>query len=632
MNIKSIVLTAVIPAFVFNINAAEAERVDALQYGIEEVVVTGSRGSILSSELPMTITVVGKDKIENRYESNLLTVINEQVPGFFNTSRSMMGYGISTGAAGGMNIRGIGGANSAEVLVLIDGHPQYAGLMGHPIADAYQSAFVNRVEVVRGPASVLYGSNAMGGVVNIITDKATQDGWKNNIRVSGGSYGSLQSQIASHFKKDRFFSNASLLYNRSDGHRANMEYSQLQGALSLGYEFSQVWSASATLNMADIESENPGPLSAPLFNNNADVLRGVASVSIDNNYKKMSGALMVFHNWGDHLINDGNKAGDPLLTYDFRSQDELSGINLYENLYLFEGNKITLGFDYMHTWGKGWFKHDDGTISSPWRKDLPAVSRDADELAGYINLHQNLRDFMSVEAGLRYNHHSTVGNELVPQVGMTLRPGRIGDIKLMVGKGYRNPTLKDLYLFPPMNEELLPEKLINYELSYSNNLLDGVLHVEANIFYINAENIILTQMVDGKPKNLNSGVLENCGFELMARYRASDRLSLNANYSYLHMENPIVAAPEHKVYVEADYSIGKWQVISGVQYIGGLYTNVAQGTVQDYLLWNARASYSLNSKVSLFARAENILGKSYEINAGFPMPKCTVMSGLSVNF
>lgn len=632
MNKKGLVLTALISVLVSNIIAGNVERVDSTHYGLDEVVITGSRGSILSSELPMSVSVVNKEKIENRLESSLLTVVSEQVPGFFNTSRSMMGYGISTGSAGGMNIRGIGGTNSAEMLVLIDGHPQYSGLMGHPIADAYQSAFVSRVEVVRGPASVLYGSNAMGGVMNIITDKASQEGWNNSLRISGGSYGSLQSQVASHFRKNGFFSSASLLYNRSDGHRANMGYSQWQGALNMGYDISSVWSASATVNIADIKSENPGPVTALIYNNDADILRGAASVSLDNSYGRMSGSLMVFHNWGDNTVNDGNAADAAPLTYQFRSQDELSGINMYENFSFFEGNKITLGFDYMHTWGKGWFKHDDGTLSSPWSKTLPPVSKDADEVAGYVNVHQNFFDFISLEAGIRYNHHSLVGNELVPQVGMTLHQAGVGDFKLMVGKGYRNPTFKDMFLFPPMNSDLLPEKLMNYELSYSNNLLDGALHIEANLFYIEAENVILIERVGGRPKNMNSGELKNSGFELTARYRLSDNLSFNSNYSFLHMETPVVAAPKHKAYIEADWSFEKWHIVSGVQYIGGLYTDVAKGTVQDYVLWNARASYSLTNDASLFVRAENLLTQSYEINAGFPMPKCTLMGGISIGF
>ena len=102
-----------------------------------------------------------------------------------------MGYGVAAGAAGGMSIRGVGGAPTAGVLVLINGHPQYMGLMGHPLADSYQSLMTERVEVVRGPASMLYGSNAMGGVINIITKKQEVDGANGSAQVMYGSHNTL---------------------------------------------------------------------------------------------------------------------------------------------------------------------------------------------------------------------------------------------------------------------------------------------------------------------------------------------------------------------------------------------------------------------------------------------------------
>lgn len=141
-----------------------------------EVVVTGTRNETDVRHLPMTVSVVNRSQIEKRYEPSLLPVLTEQVPGFFTTARGVMGYGVSTGAAGGMSLRGIGGSPTTGLLVLIDGHPQYMGLMGHPIADAYQSMLAERVEVLRGPASVLYGSNAMGGVVNIVTRRQQEEG------------------------------------------------------------------------------------------------------------------------------------------------------------------------------------------------------------------------------------------------------------------------------------------------------------------------------------------------------------------------------------------------------------------------------------------------------------------------
>ena len=156
-------------------------------YAIDEVVVTGTRSETDVRHLPMTISVVGRPQIESRYDASLLPLLTEQVPGLFITSRGMMGYGVSTGAAGGMSLRGVGGSPTAGLLVLIDGHPQYMGLMGHPIADAYQSMMAEKVEVVRGPASVLYGTNAMGGVINIVTRKQLEDGVNTDMQVGYGS-------------------------------------------------------------------------------------------------------------------------------------------------------------------------------------------------------------------------------------------------------------------------------------------------------------------------------------------------------------------------------------------------------------------------------------------------------------
>ena len=126
---------------------------------LEEVVVTGTRYESDVRHLPLTVSVVGRNQIESSPSPSVLPVLTEQVPGMFVTSRGIMGYGVSGGAAGGMNLRGLGGG-SARLMVLVDGHPQYMGLMGHPIADAYQGMMAERVEVLRGPASVIYGSNA----------------------------------------------------------------------------------------------------------------------------------------------------------------------------------------------------------------------------------------------------------------------------------------------------------------------------------------------------------------------------------------------------------------------------------------------------------------------------------------
>lgn len=135
---------------------------------LQDVVVTGTRNATDVRFLPQTVTVIGREKLTEQYQTSILPTVMQQVPGLFITSRSMLGYGVSGGAAGGINMRGVAGG-SGQLMVLIDGHPQYQGIYGHPISDSYQTLMAERVEVLRGPASMLYGSNAMGGVINIVT-------------------------------------------------------------------------------------------------------------------------------------------------------------------------------------------------------------------------------------------------------------------------------------------------------------------------------------------------------------------------------------------------------------------------------------------------------------------------------
>lgn len=166
---------------------------------IDEVVVTGTRHQTDIRHLSQTVSVVNRKRIEQSMQPSLLPVLTEQVPGLFTTSRGVMGYGVSNGAAGGISLRGLSGGN-ARLMVLIDGHPQYAGIFGHPIADAYQTLLADRVEVLRGPASVLYGSNAMGGVVNIVTRKMHEDGIRTHLHT-----GVTRNFAASLFRNIKYF-------------------------------------------------------------------------------------------------------------------------------------------------------------------------------------------------------------------------------------------------------------------------------------------------------------------------------------------------------------------------------------------------------------------------------------------
>ena len=607
------------------------------KYELEQVVVTGTRTETDVRHLSQTVSVVDRPVIENRMQPSLLPMLSEQVPGLFITSRGVMGYGVSNGAAGGISLRGLSGG-SARVMVLIDGHPQYAGIFGHPISDAYQSLMAEKVEVLRGPASVLYGSNAMGGVINVVTRKMQEDGVKTDVHVGYGSYNTLETEWTNRIRKGRFSSVVSGSYNRTDGHREQMNFEQYGGYAKLGYELSSHWNTYADVNVTHFNASYPGPETALLLEGDQRITRGVASLALKNTYERTSGGVSFFYNWGDHWINDGYH---PVLDEvpqegRFNSFDDMMGISMYQSATLFEGNRITLGADWFRYGGEAWTEYVKGEKKGQ-RSDL--VDKHEDEVAGYVDIRQSIGSWLTLNAGLRVDHHSRVGTEWVPQAGLAVHLPRGMELKASASKGFRYPILREMYMFPPQNPDLQPESMWNYELAFSQRLWNGRLQYGLNLFYIDGKNLIMTlPNPNGTGMlNQNSGKVENKGIEAQVAYRISSAWSVDGNYSYLHMKNPVIAAPEHKLYAGANFSKGRWNVSSGLQYVDGLYTQVVvngngKEMQEQFILWNMRASYRFLDRFSVWARGENLLSQRYEINAGYPMPKATWMAGVHVNF
>ena len=154
------------------------------------------------------------------------------------------------------------------------------GLMGHPIADAYQSMIAEKVEVLRGPASVLYGSNAMGGVINIVTRRQQEEGVKTNMQVGYGSYNTLQTEFSNRVKKGRFSSVVTGSYNRTDGHRPDMGFEQYGGYAKLGYDISSFWKVWGDVNVTHFYASIPGPLLVPRMDTGWRIWRGLKSFGL----------------------------------------------------------------------------------------------------------------------------------------------------------------------------------------------------------------------------------------------------------------------------------------------------------------------------------------------------------------
>ncbi len=627
-----------IPLFCLSFGTVTAQELqyDTLQtqqtHRIGEVVVTGTRNETDVRHLSQTVSVVNRTQIENAMQPSLLPVLTEQIPGLFVTSRGIMGYGVSGGAAGNISLRGLSGG-TARLMVMIDGHPQYAGIFGHPISDAYQSFMAERVEVLRGPASVLYGSNAMGGVINIVTRKMQEDGINTNVHIGYGSYNALETEITNRIRKGRFSSIVSGSYNRTDGHRTDMDFEQYSGYAKLGYEVTDNWNVRGDVNLTHFNASYPGPASAPLLDADQSITRGMTSLAVENRYEKTSGAVSLFYNWGNHWINDGYAPSEDETPQDarFNSRDNMMGVSIFQSAQFFEGNRITLGFDWFRYGGRAWNRYVSGEKAGSISE---LVDKHENELAGYIDLRQDFSSWLTFNAGLRVDHHSRVGTEWIPQAGLAFHLPHAIELKASASKGFRYPILREMYMFPPQNPDLQPESMWNYEVAFTQRLMNGRLTYGINLFYIDGKNLIqtLSNPNGSGMLNQNSGKIENSGVELQAAYRIDSHWSVDGNYSFLHMENPVVAAPEHKLYAGANFSYKKWNISTGLQYLAGLYTQTDPEIRENFMLWNVRASFEMTRWLSIWARGENLLAQKYEINAGYPMPRATVMAGCNIKF
>lgn len=622
-------LYILLAACTFAVNSFAANPVDSVAHEMDNVVVTGTRTRTDVRHLPYTVSVVGRAKLTENNRTNVLPTLVEQVPGLFVTTRGMMGYGVSTNAAGNISVRGLAGG-SGQMMVLIDGHPQYQGVYGHSISDSYLTSGAERIEVLRGPASVLYGSNAMGGVMNIVTRGIRQDGSETEVNVSAGSYGTVQADATNQYRSGRFASTVSANYGRSDNHRANMGFEQYGGLLKLGYDLSDHWNASVNANITHFNASNPGPVSSPLFSARQWITRGETNLTLENHYGRTNGGISVYSNFGRHKVNDGTRdAVQPQNRY-FRSRDALTGLSVYQSAMLFHGNRTTIGFDWQNIYGRAFYT----SIATGEVLDTPnkqSAHSHHNEFAGYVDFRQDILPWLTIDAGLRLDHHTETGSEWIPQGGIVVRPTADSELKATVSKGFRNPTMREMYLYPPSNIDLEAERLMQYELAWHQQLAGGRFAYGINLYYIKGDNMIQNATVDGRPRNINTGAIENTGAEVEAEWHVNEHWSLNTNHSMLHMHIAVLGAPEYKGYLGANYRQGKWSVNAGLMQVAGLFKAVGTTEIhENFTLLNATVNYQLIPSLRLWLRGDNMLAQRYEVNAGFPMPRATVMAGVNV--
>lgn len=607
---------AAVSAGTFSVRAA-TEAVDSVN-PLREVVVTGTNRATARDLLPYTVSVVGADELASTAEPQLLSAISGMVPSLFVTERSVLGFGVSNGGSGHIKLRGVGGDRASGVLMLLDGQPQFAGIYSHHVADIYGKEYVERVEVLRGPGSVLYGSNAMAGAINVITrDAGHNDGVRTTLSAEYGSYNTLLTTATNTVRIGRFSSLASLSYNRTDGERDDLYFSQWDGYAKLGWDVSERWRSYVDFSLMHFNDRDPvyatlsDPNSTDIYRQS--VTRGEASGVITNSYTSTGGTARVYYSWGSHFIDDPRH---------FHSTDGRVGVLAYQNVRLPSSAWLTLGFDFDHYYGR--IPVSGGTSGNPGTIDRKEVN----EYSPYMTVSQPLwHERVTISGGLRLAMSDMFSHRWVPQAGVSVLPGAGFTLKANAAMGYRNPSFRELYLYKPANPDLEPERMWNYEVSVARDF-GCLLSATLTAYFCRGTNLI--QTVD--QHNENTGVFRNKGIELTASSRPWRDLRLAASYSYLHTSlDNLTGAPRHQYFMSADWTgVKKLTVSASVRGVGRLYVALDYD-YQSYTTLDLKAAYAVLPWLSLSLRAENLTDARYTINRGYPMPGVTVLGGLRLS-
>jgi len=578
-------------------------------YVLDPVVVTATQIEALRSKVPSAVSLITRADIKTSGETSLLPLISRMVPGAFVTERGVLGYGVAQGAAGTIMIRGTGGSPNTQVLVMTDGRPQLMGLMGHPLPDTYVSSGVERVEVIRGPASLLHGSNAMGGVVNIIYEKPTTQGLGADLGASYGTFNTQKYELSGLYGMNGGGFTVSGNHYQTDGHRPYSSFRSNCGSVRGNASFGDHFTVSADASLTDFRTYDPGPASAPRVDNWADITRGSTGVSLENRHGRFEGAWKAFVNWGRHDLYDG-----------FHSKDQNIGVLLYQGLHLFPDNVMTIGVDLKRYGGVA----ENRTVSVEYGEHFIT------EYSAYVLLQHRFLGVLNVSAGVRFNHHSLFGWEPVPQVGVAVEASASTTVKASASKGFRSPSIRELYLFPAPTPTLEPERMWNYELALLQRLTRWG-EVELSAFLAEGTNIIRTS---GAFPNLvlsNSGTFDYRGLEFSARVGPLQGVDLNLSYSYLDPGDQTNANPANTLYVAGTFILTPVTVTIGFQYVADLYgADNERLPLPDYALVNARITAALGYGLTAYIAGENLLDREYQILADYPMPGRTIFAGVNL--
>ena len=216
------ILIVILLLLQINVNVfASGTETDSVSYRFNPVIVTATKIAGPQRDIAASISMIDFTVVQAAPSEAIFEVVNARVPGLYVTEWGVMGFGVAGSSAGKISMRGLGGTADTHVLILRNGRPDFMGLMGCTIADEFATDGIERIEVIRGPASFLYGTNATGGVINIVSKEIEKVGYETSLSGGIGSYASQKFALHHGGRLGGFNYTITAAKRTTDGHREN---------------------------------------------------------------------------------------------------------------------------------------------------------------------------------------------------------------------------------------------------------------------------------------------------------------------------------------------------------------------------------------------------------------------------
>ncbi|RAK11100.1 outer membrane receptor for ferrienterochelin and colicins [Halanaerobium saccharolyticum] len=567
---------------------------------LDEVVVTASRYEESIMETPVSIELIDQDEIEESNAQNVAELISS-FPGVQITN-----YG---GPAGSKTIS-IRGSDSNQVLILIDGQSINTRMIGDVDLSQILLSNVKKVEVLKGPASAVYGANALGGVVNIITKKAS-DMEGLNLEFGIGSFNTYKTALNYGIILDNLDIMITAETVNSDGFRDNPDNSGLDQyniSTKINYNLNQYNEFIFDIISNNSDKEIPGSINMQSPNANQEDEMKNYRLTYKRNKENYDLKTSIYYN--DQETNYKN----PDFYVDNTHLKEKIGFELNNTLY-YDNNTLTYGLEV----------NNDELDSS----QLPEIYEATNKAIFLENSYTGFND-LKINTGIRYDNNEDYGSETNPRISLLYSVNN-NNLFVSYGEAYRAPTFDELYwdeLWLEGNPDLVPEKSKNYEIGIKSELSNSKM--EAVLFKSKLENEIV-----GYPNPVYKNIkkTETDGLEFNLSNNITDNLILGYSHTYLDSRNVKTNELLKDQYyndLSLSYKPENYKLIFNVSHVGGRIDDLENYTVCNLNFIKNIKMIKRDYKIKL--TVNNLFDQDYQVVENYPMPGRNFMLNLITKF